>query len=686
MNQLISGNGEMIKTITPLLRHIVLLLGVIFVAEVLIMAYVIPLFQGWSHWGTVFIDPFFLLIMVLPFVYMLVRAEQTLQLHSQIISQTHDSIITTKLDGTITSWNTGAERMYGYTAKEMIGKHISIIYPEEQHEFLESNIISPLMERGVNEIEDECVTKSGERIITHLSMSLIRDSRGQPKEMIGYSVDITERKQAEEALLKSEELYRAVVEEQSEYIIRWKEDNTISFANDAFLAFFNKNKEEVLGKSLLPFFSEDDKEKIEKRKLRLTHDNPHSTEVHQILMKDGSIRWHEWTDRLISTSGVDGQEFQSIGRDITDRVLAEESLRQSEEKFSMIFHSSPDALALTTLEDGRFVDINKGFERQSGYSRDELIGKTTIEFNTWVNPEDRKKYVELLMKQGRVSEFEAGMLNKAGNVIPVSLSAELIDLVGVPHILGIVRDISERKKAEMSTRLASLGELAAGVAHEINTPIASIMLKAQMLGEYTDMPDEEKLEHYQAISSNSERVADIVKKLLSFARSDEKKKSLERIGKVVGEALSLVEHQIIKSGATLDVDIPNSLPKVFVNKQRIQQVFLNIINNSRYSLNLKQFTNNDEKRLEIKGELMELNEKQYIRLTFHDSGEGIPANVLDKIMLPFFTTKPEGSGTGLGLSISHGIIKDHGGLIEFESKEGEYTKAIVYLPLEVSTE
>ncbi len=794
----------MIKTISPLLSRIFLLLCGIFVAELIIMAYVIPFFQGWSHWGKVLIDPLFLLIMVLPFVYLLVKAEQTLQLHTQIISQTHDSIITTRLDGTITSWNKGAERIYGYTDKEMIGKHISTLYSEERHEFLISNILSPLMERGFIEIKDECVTKSGQRIYIHLSLSLTRDSSGNPKGIIGYSVDITEREQAlekllhtqfsmdktrdavywmspdasffyvndsatkalgytkeelltmsvddiapgrlediwpgywkelikkgsivfesvhkrkdgslfpvelsvnylkfgdkefncafarditerksaEEALKQSEERYRAVVEAQTEYIVRWRDDNTISFANDAFLTFFGKNKVEVIGKSFLPFISEDEKENVEKRKLRLTPDNPESTEIHQILMRDGNIRWHEWTDRLISSKGDYGQEFQSVGRDITDRVLAEESLKQSEEKFSMIFHSSPDSLLLTIVEDGRIIDLNEVFERQSGYSRDEVIGKTTIQLNSWAIPEDREKYADLLLKNGQVRDFEAGILNKAGNVVPVSMSAKLIDLVGVPHILTIIQNLSERKKAEMSTRLASIGELAAGVAHEINTPISSIMLNAQMLYEYTDMPDNEKQRLYHAIGSNSERVADIVKKLLSFARSDEKKKNLGSIGIIVEEALSLVKHQIIKSGANLDVDIPDSLPKVFVNRQQLQQVFLNIINNARYSINQKQYTNDEEKRLEIKGELVEFNNMQYILLTFHDSGKGIPANVLDKIMLPFFTTKPEGSGTGLGLSISHGIMKDHSGMLEFESKEGEYTKVMVYLPLEVST-
>jgi PAS domain S-box-containing protein len=663
-----------------------MLLAAIFVAESLIMAYVNPLYQDWSYWGNILIDPLLLLILILPFVYMLVRAEQTLQLHAQIISQTHDSVITTNFDGTVTSWNKGAEKLYGYMTAEAIGRHISLIYPKDRLGSLNKNIIGTLMEKGSHEVEDKCINKSGETIYTHLSLSLIKNNKGQPKGMIGYSVDITERKQAEEALLKSEELYRAVVENQTESIVRWREDNTISFANDIFLTFFDKKKEDVVGKSFLPFFSGDSKENIEKRKLRLTPDNPHSTEIHQVLMKDGSIRWQEWTDRLIPARGVDGLEFQSVGRDITDRVLAEESLRQSEEKFSTIFHSSPDALAFTTAEDGTIIDVNEGFERQSGYSRDEVIGKTVNEINVWVVPEERNRYIDLLLKQGRVSEYETEMLNKAGDVLPVTLSAELIDLDGIPHIVTIIRDISERKKAEMSTRLASIGELAAGVAHEINTPIASIMLNAQMLGEYEDMPVNEKQKLYQAISSNSERVADIVKKLLSFARANEKKKSLEYIGFIVEEALSLVKYQINKSGAILDVDIPDSLPKVLINKQQLQQVFLNIINNSRYSLNQKQYVHGEKMRLEIKGDLAERSNTQYVRLTFHDNGEGIAANVLDKIMLPFYTTKPEGSGTGLGLSISHGIMKDHDGLLEIESKEGVYTKAIVYIPVEVSTE
>ena len=149
---------------------------------------------------------------------------------------------------------------------------------------------------------------------------------------------------------------------------------------------------------------------------------------------------------------------------------------------------------------------------------------------------------------------------------------------------------------------------------------------------------------------------------------------------ILSDTLSLVEKQIMKDRIKLKVDVPRDLPAIRVRTQEIQQVFLNLLSNGRHALNQRFPQSHEDKVLEIKGQVVEIGGLKYVRMTFYDLGTGIPAEILDKICNPFFSTKPKGEGTGLGLSISHGIIKNHGGRLWFESVEGRYTKVFIDLP------
>ena len=147
-------------------------------------------------------------------------------------------------------------------------------------------------------------------------------------------------------------------------------------------------------------------------------------------------------------------------------------------------------------------------------------------------------------------------------------------------------------------------------------------------------------------------------------------------------SLDLVEKQIFKDGIHLSINIHSDIPKIKARSQEIQQVFLNIISNARYTLKKKYPNPHVNKILEINGGIIIIERKKHVRLTFYDRGVGIPDNSLDKITDPFFSTKPQGEGTGLELSISHGIIKNHGGRLWFESRKGKYTKVYVDLPVD----
>jgi C4-dicarboxylate-specific signal transduction histidine kinase len=246
------------------------------------------------------------------------------------------------------------------------------------------------------------------------------------------------------------------------------------------------------------------------------------------------------------------------------------------------------------------------------------------------------------------------------------------------------QEITDHKlaKAESlrASHLAALGELAAGVAHEINNPTNGIVNYAQILA---NQSKEGSQEHDLAgrIIKEGIRIAGIVSNLLSFARNGKEEKGPVGIQTIVYDSLALTETQLKKDGIRLMINVPSDLPNFIAHPQQIEQVFLNIISNARYALNQKYPGAHDNKVFEITAKKITADDSPHIQIIFYDRGIGIPPGILNKIMNPFFTTKPYNISTGLGLSISHGIITDHGGNIMADSIEGEFTKIIIELPV-----
>jgi signal transduction histidine kinase/DNA-binding response OmpR family regulator len=243
----------------------------------------------------------------------------------------------------------------------------------------------------------------------------------------------------------------------------------------------------------------------------------------------------------------------------------------------------------------------------------------------------------------------------------------------------ITRQVQLREEASRAGQLASLGELAAGVAHEINNPINGIINYAQILADQF-AEDAENLEIVREIIDEGERVANIVKNLLDFAKARPEFKNPVSIEDILAASLALTKSQLSRDGIKLLVDMTPGLPPVLAHLQQIQQVVLNLISNARYALNQKYPAADQEKIFHIESETCSSPEGLFVRLSFLDRGVGIAPEILPKVMDPFYSTKPSGAGTGLGLSISHGIIKDHGGEIRIFSEQGQYTRVVVDLP------
>ncbi|MDO3378717.1 ATP-binding protein [Geoalkalibacter halelectricus] len=249
-------------------------------------------------------------------------------------------------------------------------------------------------------------------------------------------------------------------------------------------------------------------------------------------------------------------------------------------------------------------------------------------------------------------------------------------------VVGVIlhfEDQAPKRESSRQAQLAALGELSAGVAHEINNPINGIINYAELLGD-TLPPAGSEADLARRIGSEAERIATIVRNLLRFARDSREDKEAVLLYEILLDTLVLFEAQLRRHGVETLIDMAPDLPAVRVHPEQIQQVFLNLLSNALFALNEKFAVGAAGKQIEISATRIEEEGQALLRTCIHDRGAGIAVEHLAKVMNPFFTTKPPGKGTGLGLSISHGIVRDHGGRLAIESHAGEWTRVTLDLP------
>lgn len=280
------------------------------------------------------------------------------------------------------------------------------------------------------------------------------------------------------------------------------------------------------------------------------------------------------------------------------------------------------------------------------------------------------------LSEGVVLELE--LVRKDGSIVLVEMKVNLLhDADGRPvGFLGVTRDITERKRLEgqlhLAGRLAAVGELAAGVAHELNNPLAAIQGFAQLLTAREDV-DETLRKDLETIYMEAQRASRITGNLLSFGRSHEPEKRLISVNEVVEKTLELRTHQMKVNNIEVSAELQPDLPMTMADFHQMQQVFVNIINNAEQAMT----------EAHGRGKLLVKTNKsgKMVQIAFADSGPGIPEENLNRIFDPFFTTKEVGKGTGLGLSICYGIVAAHGGHIYARSKLGRGATFVVEIPI-----
>ncbi len=315
-----------------------------------------------------------------------------------------------------------------------------------------------IREKGHGSREFRIIRPDGAQRHIQAADAIITNDHGKPVRMVGMNIDITERKRAVEALQRNEELFRAIVGDQTEMIVRWKPDGTRTFVNKAYCRFFGQDFEETVGTSFFPLVAEKDRELIRKKISALTPEHPVASDVHRSLRPNGETSWQEWTDRGIFDAEGELVELQSVGRDISERKNAEQALRESEERFRAVVESSPDCIAVAI--DERVAYLNPAGQRMFAVSNyKELIGRSVYEFVPPEFHDEVRTRREGVLELGLTAVVKEGwLLRTDGSPVTVEAIAVPFVYAGRPAIMNLIRDISERKRLEEERAEALLRE------------------------------------------------------------------------------------------------------------------------------------------------------------------------------------------------------------------------------------
>jgi PAS domain S-box-containing protein len=353
-------------------------------------------------------------------------------------------------DGIIRYINPGTvvSRVTGYTPEEMIGKPILDYVVPEYHAQVIDATVRRMKEDPVEPYEIVILSRYGRRTFM-VSGSRI-EFEGKPS-ILNVLTDIEDLKQAELALREGEERYRAVIESQTEFITRFTPGFVVTFVNDAYCTYFGIRRDEVVGKRFKPLIPEEDREAVQRHFASLSREKPVATIEHRTIAPDGKVKWQKWVDRAIYDGKGALVEYQSVGRDTTDRRQAEEALRESEEKYRSLVERANDGIAI--LQEGRVCFVNQNQARLWGGRPEDIVGRP---FTDFVHPGERVKLLERYQKrltgEKIISVYETVLRRRDGTDFPGEISAGVISYEGRPADLVIIRDITERKMAGEALR------------------------------------------------------------------------------------------------------------------------------------------------------------------------------------------------------------------------------------------
>jgi PAS domain S-box-containing protein len=498
-----------------------------------------------------------------------------------------------------------------------------------------------------------------------------------------------EIQEKEEKYRNLSQMLNSVLESSTEYsIIATDPDGVILEYNSGSVNLFGWTKEEVIGKMRLSqTFGEGDRSRgiIQGISQKVETEGMNEYELERV-RRDGSL----FTAHAIVTTLKDDSGktlgFLEIARDITEKLALEKELWKTKDQVENIVQSSVDAI-VTTDPKGKITFANRAMEEMVGSPRGEMIGRPIYQYYQDGISEARR-IMSILREKGSLKNHETTAL-RVGGTVPILTSASLLrDETGqIIGTLGVFKDLTEQKKLEEELKktqahliqvgkMRALGDLVAGVAHELNNPLMAADTFVHVMREKLDKDDENR-RRLDLLQRCHEGIAKIINHLRDFSRQSKLDFRPMDITEPVENALMITGQQMINHGIRIIKHFQPDLPKIRGDSNQLEQVFLNLISNARDAMEKV----GRKKELTIAASLLRHNGWNDVEVIVQDTGVGIPEGIVEKVFEPFFSTKEVGKGTGLGLSICYGIIEAHGGRIEVESKVDEGTTFRVLLPV-----
>jgi len=558
------------------------------------------------------------------------------------------------------------------------------MHPNPLGEHLELAVQLALARKEIALLRGDRDRRASELVAVHKTLYLRNsDKRKRAAELVIANKELAfqngEKEKRALELVRANQYLENLLDHANAPIVVWDPQYRITRFNCAFEALTGLTEAEVLGRGLALLFPPDPEDRAMDLVRKTTAGERMEIVEIDILRADGEVRTVLWNSAtLFEPDGTTPAATIAQGQDITRRRRAEAAQRDSEARFHRVFHLAPVMIALSDLEDGRIIDVNGSYCRTLGFTREELVGDTTLRLGI-VHPEDRRHLVRLFEREGTVKGMEFPMYSKAGVEIPSLFSGEILELEGRSLLLSMLTDISELKRAEAERHLLNaevnqmqkmdgLGRMAGGVAHDMNNVLAAILALASA-HQLLEPGDTMAASAFTTIRHAAVRGRDMVKRLLNFARQHPAEDHPVDLNALLTEQVRLLEYTTL-GGIRVELALAPDLRSIQGDESALANAFMNLCGNAIDAMpeggTLTLLTRNlDDGRVEA---------------MVGDTGCGMTPEVLAQATDPFFTTKEVGKGTGLGLAVVFTTVKANRGELLLQSEPGRGTQVRLHFP------
>ena len=608
------------------------------------------------------------------------RAEEALGRYQLLAESSRDIILFIRhSDGRILEANRAAVETYGYKHNELLGMNICALrFPEDQ------SIVAEQMRQADNNairFETRHVCSDGSVIAVEVN-SYGTTLKGE-RILLSIIRDITDHKKSEDALQKSEERFRALIEHSHDAITLLAADGTVLYDSPSIQRVLGYSPTERIGRSVFEFVHPEDRRNMTRGFANFVQ-QPGAVDPSEVrfLHKDGTLRQIEGVrTNLLHESAV--QAVVVNYRDITERKRAEEALKISEEKYRLVVENANDAILV--LQDGMIKFPNHQATALSGYSEEEITG---VPFASFIHADDKDMAMEMHRKRLQGDKipltYSFRFINKSGEAVWVQVTGVFITWEGRPAALVFLKDITIQKKLEeqllQSQKMEAIGTLAGGVAHDFNNLLMGILGYTSLMLMKTGKTHlfYEKLKTIERLVESG---AELTRQLLGFARGGKYQVKPVNVNEMIIKTSDIFGRT--KREITIHRKLPEDVHTIEADTGQMEQVLFNLYVNAWQAMP-------SGGRLYLETQNVILDEQQfrtykadpgsYVKITVTDTGIGMDSETQKRIFEPFFSTKGIGKGMGLGMASAYGIIKNHGGIINVYSEKGHGATFTLLLP------